>query len=103
MVFRACKRSEASEDVRPLTVDRLPLTENHLSKKVKRTTNNEKRQTSNEQRTTIMESNLEVWKLSHQLVLSIYKITETFPKTEQFGFVSQIRRSAISIPTNIIE
>ncbi len=50
-----------------------------------------------------MESNLEVWKLSHQLVLSIYKITETFLKTEQFGLVSQIRRSAISIPTNIIE
>lgn len=50
-----------------------------------------------------MESNLEVWKLSHQLVLSIYKITEKFPKTEQFGLVSQIRRSAISIPTNIIE
>ena len=50
-----------------------------------------------------MESNLEVWKLSHQLVLSIYKITEKFPKTEQFGLVSQIRRSDISIPTNIIE
>jgi four helix bundle protein len=50
-----------------------------------------------------MESNLDVWKLSHQLVLSIYKITEKFQKTKQFGLVSQIRRSAISIPTNIIE
>jgi four helix bundle protein len=50
-----------------------------------------------------MESNLEVWKLSHELVLSIYKITENFPKSEQFGLVSQIKRSAVSIPTNIIE
>jgi four helix bundle protein len=50
-----------------------------------------------------MESNLEVWKLSHQLTIEVYKITQVFPKAEQFGLVSQVRRSASSVPTNIIE
>ncbi|WP_304198666.1 four helix bundle protein [Flavobacterium alvei] len=50
-----------------------------------------------------MESNLEVWKLSHQLTIEVYKITQVFPKSEQFGLVSQVRRSASSVPTNIIE
>jgi four helix bundle protein len=50
-----------------------------------------------------MESNLEVWKLSHQLTIEVYKITQSFPKSEQFGIVSQVRRSASSVPTNIIE
>lgn len=96
--------------MRPITVDRLPKIVYRTTKNVKRTTSNEKRKTkiehritNNEQRTKTMESNLEVWKLSHQLVLSIYKITENYPKSEQFGLVSQIRRSAVSIPTNIIE
>lgn len=50
-----------------------------------------------------MESNLEVWKLAHQLTIAVYKITQTFPKSEQFGLVSQVRRSVSSVPTNIIE
>lgn len=50
-----------------------------------------------------MESNLEVWKLSHKLTIEVYKITQVFPKAEQFGLVSQVRRSASSVPTNIIE
>lgn len=50
-----------------------------------------------------MESNLEVWKLAHQLTIAVYKITQTFPKSEQFGIVSQVRRSVSSVPTNIIE
>ena len=50
-----------------------------------------------------MESNLEVWKLSHQLTIEVYKITQVFPKAEQFGLISQVRRSASSVPTNIIE
>ena len=50
-----------------------------------------------------MESNLEVWKLSHQLTIEVYKISQCFPKTEQFGLVSQVRRSVSSVPTNIIE
>ncbi|MDO8316826.1 MAG: four helix bundle protein [Flavobacterium sp.] len=50
-----------------------------------------------------MESNLEVWKLAHQLTLQVYKITQGFPKAEQFGLMSQVRRSVSSVPTNIIE
>jgi four helix bundle protein len=50
-----------------------------------------------------MESNLEVWKLAHQLTLEVYKITQNFPKSEQFGIKSQVRRSVSSVPTNIIE
>jgi four helix bundle protein len=46
---------------------------------------------------------LEVFKLSHSLVLNVYKLTENFPQEERFGLISQMRRSAYSIPMNIIE
>jgi four helix bundle protein len=46
---------------------------------------------------------LEVFKLAHSLVLEIYKLTENFPAAERFGLVSQMRRSAYSIPMNLIE
>ena len=46
---------------------------------------------------------LDVWKGSMNLVLEIYKITKSFPKEELYGLTSQIRRSAISIPSNISE
>ncbi|WP_255415852.1 four helix bundle protein [Flavobacterium sp. 123] len=49
-----------------------------------------------------MESNLEVWKVAHQLTLAVYKITSDFPKSEQFGLISQVRRSASSVPTKIL-
>lgn len=46
---------------------------------------------------------LEIWKLSHQLVLDIYKITEKFPTKEEYRLISQLIRAAASIPTNIAE
>ncbi|TCN62194.1 four helix bundle protein [Acetobacteroides hydrogenigenes] len=46
---------------------------------------------------------LDVWKLSIELVVNIYKFTEEFPKSELYGLTSQIRRAAVSIPSNIAE
>ena len=46
---------------------------------------------------------LEVWKLSIELVKEIYRITEKFPPSEIYGLTNQIRRAAISIPSNIAE
>ena len=46
---------------------------------------------------------LEVWKLGHRFVLEIYELTKKFPKEEQFGITSQIRRAASSITANIAE
>jgi four helix bundle protein len=46
---------------------------------------------------------LRVWNNSIDLVTKIYKITNDFPKEELFGLTSQIRRSAVSIPSNIAE
>jgi four helix bundle protein len=46
---------------------------------------------------------LEVWKLSIELVKEIYRITEKFPPSESYGLTNQIRRAAVSIPSNIAE
>ena len=46
---------------------------------------------------------LEVWKYSIEFAKNIYEITETFPDTEKFGLVSQIRRAAVSISSNLAE
>ena len=46
---------------------------------------------------------LEVWNRAHALVLQVYKITNPFPRSEQFGMVSQLRRAAYSVPANIAE
>ncbi len=46
---------------------------------------------------------LDVWKLSMDLVVDIYQITDSLPKSELFGFTSQIRRAAVSVPSNIAE
>ena len=44
-----------------------------------------------------------VWQKSMELVVSIYKTTRDFPKEEQLGITAQMRRAAISIPSNIAE
>ncbi len=46
---------------------------------------------------------LNVWKKSHEFVIEIYKITKKFPPDEKYSLVDQIRRSALSVPTNIVE
>lgn len=46
---------------------------------------------------------LEVWKLSVELAFQVFKATQQFPKEEMFGLTSQIRRAALSVPTNIVE
>ena len=43
------------------------------------------------------------WQKAHELVKEVYKITQTFPKEEKFGLVSQIRRAGISVTSNIVE
>jgi four helix bundle protein len=43
------------------------------------------------------------WKNSINLVTDIYKLTESFPREELYGLTNQIRRSAVSIPSNIAE
>ncbi|MFB3921146.1 MAG: four helix bundle protein [Terriglobia bacterium] len=46
---------------------------------------------------------LRVWQRSHALVLQVYRVTATFPADEKYGLVSQMRRAAVSVPTNIAE
>ena len=48
-------------------------------------------------------TDLDTWKESHKLVLMIYDVTRKFPKEEQFGLVSQMRRSVVSVTSNIAE
>ena len=46
---------------------------------------------------------LNVWQKSYELCLKIYEMTAKFPNEERYGLTSQIRRSAVSIPSNIAE
>ena len=46
---------------------------------------------------------LEVWKISDELALNVYKITKDFPKEEIYGITSRLRRASLSVPTNIVE
>ena len=46
---------------------------------------------------------MKVWQKSYELCLRIYRITAKFPKEERYGLTSQLRRSVVSIPSNIAE
>lgn len=46
---------------------------------------------------------LEAWKQSMDLVTEIYKVTKEFPSQEIYGITNQIRRAAVSVPSNIAE
>ena len=56
-----------------------------------------------EEMTKTTHKDLDVWKLSIQLVKDIYQLTSKFPSEEKFGLTAQIRRSAVSVPSNISE
>jgi four helix bundle protein len=46
---------------------------------------------------------LVVWQKAHELVLTVYRFTESFPKSELYGLTSQLRRAAVSVAANIAE
>lgn len=46
---------------------------------------------------------LDVWKKGIEIVDLVYELTNKFPKTEQYGLVSQMQRAAVSIPSNVSE
>lgn len=46
---------------------------------------------------------LKVWEKAHALALSVYRVTGTFPREEQYGLTSQMRRACASVPTRIAE
>ncbi len=48
-------------------------------------------------------TDLDVWKEGHKLVISIYKVTKTFPKEEMYSLVDQMRRASSSVTANIAE
>lgn len=46
---------------------------------------------------------LEIWKISRSLCSAVYLVTNDFPQDEKFGLINQMRRCAVSIPSNIAE
>ena len=58
-----------------------------------------------EKKTTAIRSykDLNVWKASMELVCEVYEVTRNFPDTERYALTSQMRRCAISVPSNIAE
>jgi four helix bundle protein len=46
---------------------------------------------------------LQVWQKAHQLTLTVYRLTASFPQTERYGLTSQLRRSSASVAANLAE
>lgn len=61
------------------------------------------RQQSSDARKSYGYRELIVWQKSMELAKHIYRVTQSFPNEEKFGLVSQMRRAAVSIPSNIAE
>jgi four helix bundle protein len=55
------------------------------------------------EKTVVTHKDLEVWKKSMDLAAHVYSLTARFPREELYGLTSQIRRSVVSIPSNIAE
>jgi len=51
----------------------------------------------------VTHKDLDIWKMGMDLVEKVYRITQAFPKDELFGLIAQIRRAAVSVPSNIAE
>lgn len=51
----------------------------------------------------IIFKDLRAWQSAHQMVLFVYRVTKDFPDYELFGLVTQMRRCAVSVPSNIAE
>ncbi len=54
-------------------------------------------------RMSFTHKNLDIWKEGIELVEKIYQLTSTFPEKEKYGIISQMKRSVVSVPTNIAE
>jgi four helix bundle protein len=48
-------------------------------------------------------TDLRAWQKSHKLALDVYRLTTRFPSNEMYGLTSQLRRAAVSVPTNLAE
>lgn len=44
-----------------------------------------------------------MWQLARKFVINVYKLTEKFPSSEKYGIIDQLKRAAVSVPTNLAE
>jgi len=70
---------------------------------VKRISSEAERTTRRELVTIKNFRDLDVWKLGKKIVLDVYRVTKGFPKEELYGLVGQMKRAALSIPSNVAE
>jgi len=73
------------------------------SNRSKRDAKDERRKKKNDHMLNLAHKKLDVWKKSLILVAEVYKLTQSFPREEQFGLTSQLRRASVSVISNIAE